>query len=268
MSTMYRDDELFTSEGFLPYLERVSEILAPLNPEPLDSWQGKEMAPISETFSFPMMSGSIRVFRTEKLQKILIWNMYIMDSIYAVNVGCYPANEYDFPVLLSERNVYGDTGIVHFHSDFAPLTDLSLNPDYMQKYYGALDEPYKACRVVSGVKAHEYPFFGALCSPYIICGKVEKEHQQTILDNQLAYLKAYVDMVQKAEPQEDHEKHTYAYLKKETIPRTVVSNSPDMQAMERMIGKERVELVFHAFQAFDLFDKKPVLPYGKGQENV
>ncbi|HUT83447.1 MAG TPA: hypothetical protein VMX95_02265 [Thermodesulfobacteriota bacterium] len=250
MSIVYPEEELFNKEGDIPYLKKIAEILEPLNPQMVNTYTGKSLDPLSKGFDFPMAKGSVRVYQTEKIGKILIVNFLIMESIATVNCGAYPKDDYDFPVLLSERNVYLDKGIVQIHSDFAPLADLSLNWDYAERYHKPLEEIYKKYREVPGVRSHEYPWFSALCSPYIVAGKIEKEHRQEIFECQITYLKTYVDMVQRAEPQKDPQKKEYALRKKMAIPRNVVTNSPDMRAMERMFGKERADLFFHVFQSF------------------
>jgi len=118
MSIVYREEELFTSRGVLPYLEKVAEILEALNPQMLDSWKGKSLEPLSKGFTLPMVSGNVRVYATEKLERVIVCHWLIMEMMFVVSVTIYPHDEYDFPVYLSESVEYLDKGLLNVFSDF------------------------------------------------------------------------------------------------------------------------------------------------------
>ena len=242
MPIVYREEELFTSRGVLPYLEKVAEILEALNPQMLDSWKGKSLEPLSKGFKLPMVSGHVRVYATEKLERVIVCYWLIMDMMVTVSVVIYPQDEYDFPACLSESVVYLDKGEIEVFSDFLPLTDLSLNWDYAERYLNPLEDLYKKYRDLPGIKPHEHAWFRAMAGPYIIVAKVGKEYRQEIFDCQMAYLKTYVNVVLKAEPQGNLQVREYAIRKKKAIPKMIKERSSDLKAAERMYGKELAEL--------------------------
>jgi hypothetical protein len=179
--------------------------------------------------------------RSGKIEKLNIGWSVIRDAMVVSTCMGWPQDDYDFPILgttwdESEKHVL-------LIADFIPLTDLTMNDWYLEKYLDPFEPIYKRYTDLLDAPPGNLSWFRALSSPYIIAGRPEADPDRAMMGRALDCLTTYVkywieEIVAKAEPVTDPVYKEQVKAKKEKIRDLYRRKDPGGPVMTAIVGKE------------------------------
>jgi Ferredoxin-dependent bilin reductase len=189
----------------------------------------------------PPMKGGRLYLCNDKIAKLGLGWIIIRDAMLIATCMGWPRDEYDFPILAttwdeSEKHV-------HMIADFMPLTDLTMNENYLEKYLDPIEPIFKKYTDLLEAPAGNMSWFRALSSPYVIIGRNKADPERKIMGRALKCLQAYVkywmeEIVAKAEPITDPQYKEQVNAKKEKIRDLYRRQDPGGPVMTALFGKE------------------------------
>jgi hypothetical protein len=125
-----------------PFPEECWEILRTLDLKPLRGmYQGYNIDLLLENLDSPMAKGAVRVFQSDKIEKVCLWWQVLSGRSISGAVIGIPRDDYDFPVMLIDWDEGRGPG--HGMVDHMPLCDLVINEEYRLKYLDKLDDTFR-----------------------------------------------------------------------------------------------------------------------------
>jgi hypothetical protein len=175
-------------------------------PPSLDGEEAKKISQLKGN----VIKGSINCYRAKKLEKITLVQLELVEKYYGNIITIWPADDYALPIVIISMDE--NPGATHFFIDFMPLADCVMDTSYLQNYLDPLEpswKRYKFIRDLPNFPAYEvnlYSWMRATASPYLITRRVPPNKPKGIRDDLLKlgtdYLKVYLDLWRKAEPQD------------------------------------------------------------------
>ncbi len=189
----------------------------------------------------PPMKGGRIYLCNDKIEKLGIGWIIIRDAMLISTCMGWPRDDYDFPVLgttwdESEKHV-------HMIADFMPLTDLTVNEWYLEKYLDPIEPIFKQYTDLLEAPAGNLSWFRALSSPYVIVGRNKADPERATMKRALSCLCTYIkywleEIVAKAEPITDPQYKEQVKTKKEKIRDIYRRKDPGGPVMTALLGKE------------------------------
>ena len=140
----------------IPYYERVMETLSPLNPQPMKTYKGENLAEL-ERIEVELMIHEMRCFEADKLDKIVTIKADIMGGtlvIHAMNI--MPTDDYPLPIFTSE--IIQAVNKVSLRVDFIPLADCALDMGYFKRFLMPMEPIGKECKDLEGAGIERHAF--------------------------------------------------------------------------------------------------------------
>jgi hypothetical protein len=225
----------------IPYFERITETLAPLNPRPMKIYQGENITQF-ERFETEMMIHTMRCFKSEKLDKIVMIKAEIMGGkIIVYGTTIVPTDEYPFPMFTSE--IVQAVNHLSLRADLIPLADCGRDMAYLEKYMVPMEELWGKYKDIEGMGVERYLWHRVMLSPFYAYGKIkyDVEHiEEKALDITIDYLKLFIlfwSEGEKADP-------TYMELlngRKRAMLKTMMENDPGEGPLKKALGKEKAK---------------------------
>jgi hypothetical protein len=157
-----------------------------------------------------VIKGSIRCYRAQKIEKITLVNLMLVERYYGIIFTIWPADGYALPVLTISTDESPDAN--HFFVDGIPLADCVNDTAYLEKYADPFEpvwKKYKFIRDLPNFPAYEvnlYSWMRAMESPFLITKRVPpdkpKRIREDLISMGLDYLRVYTDLWRKAEPED------------------------------------------------------------------
>jgi hypothetical protein len=221
----------------IPYYDRIIETLSPLNPQPMKTYKGENLAEL-ERIEVELMIHEMRCFEADKLDKIVTIKADIMEGklvIHAMNI--MPNDEYPLPIFTSE--IIQAVNQVSLRVDFIPLADCALDMDYFERFLMPMEDLWKECKDLEGAGIERHAFARILTSPFYGYGKFKYDEtiEDKSLDITLDYLKLYVKLWSETE------KGDPSYMaplnkRKEAILQIYRDWDPGRGPLKRTVGDE------------------------------
>ena len=221
----------------IPYFDRVMETLSPLNPQPMKTYKGENLADL-ERIEVDLMIHEMQCFEADKLDKIVMIKADIMEGklvIHAMNI--MPTDEYPLPIFTSE--VIQAVNKVSLRVDFIPLADCALDMGYFERFLMPMEDIWKECKDLEGAGIERHAFARILTSPFYGYGKFKYDEtiEDKSLDITLDYLKLYLKLLSETE------KGDPAYMatlnkRKEAILQIYRDWDPGRGPLKRTVGDE------------------------------
>ena len=228
-----------------PFPEEMWEILRTLDVKPLTGmYQGFNMDPLLENLDSPMAKGAVRVFQSEKIEKICIWWQVLSGRSISGAVIGFPRDDYDFPVMLIDWDEGRGPG--HGMVDHMPLCDIVLNEEYRVKYLDKLDNIFREYYDIVGPPSL-HVWFRTLTGPYYSFFRTQAggtpEYRQRIFDLPIRYLQQWAETVKEAKPITDPAHREYCIKRKRILQEWLYVRDPVASVMLRCYGREIGSLV-------------------------
>jgi hypothetical protein len=188
----------------IPYYDRIVEELAPLNPQRMTEYKGEDITDVEE-IKLDMMTQQLRVFKADKIAKILTLTTEVMGGkIVVYGTTIIPEDNYPLPIFTSEV-VFTATHL-SLRVDLIPLADLARDEEYLEKYIMPMEDLWKKYKDIEGAGFERYVWQRVQLSPFYTYGKYKYEIEnigEKALDITLEYLNLYTKLwadVQPADP--------------------------------------------------------------------
>ena len=157
-----------------------------------------------------VIKGTINYYGAQKLEKIALVRLELVEKYYGNIVTIWPADEYALPILIISMDE--NPNATHFFVDCIPLADCVMDPSYLEEYLDPLEpvwKQYKFIRDLPNFPEYEvnlYSWMRATASPYLITRRVPPHKPKGIREDLIRlgvdYLEVYIDMWRKAKPQD------------------------------------------------------------------
>jgi len=228
-----------------PFPEECWERLRPLDLKPLKGdYQGYNLDPLLENIDSPIAKGAVRVFESDKIEKVCLWWQVLSGRSISGAVIGFPRDEYDFPIIFIDWDEGRGPG--HGMVDHSPLCDLNINEEYRIKYLDKLDDTYREYYDIIGPPSL-HVWVRHVTGPYYMFFRTKaggtQEYRQRILNLPLKYLKMWAETVKEAKPVEDPVHKEYCIKRKRIFQEWFFVRDPVTSVMLRCYGKELGMLV-------------------------
>ena len=157
-----------------------------------------------------VIKGSVNCYGANKLEKISLVSLELVKRYYGIILRILPSDDYALPAMILSIDECPD--YTHFFLDFIPTADCVMDTSYLATYLDPLEpiwKKYKFVRDLPNFPAYEvnlYSWMRAMESPYLITRRVPPNKPKGIREDLMRlgidYLKVYIDLWQKAEPQD------------------------------------------------------------------
>lgn len=189
----------------IPYYEKIVEALAPLTPQPMKEFKGEDITDIEEITIEDMMTQQLRVFKADKVEKIVTLTTEVMGGkIIVYGTTIIPEDEYPLPLFTSELVLTGNH--LGLRVDFIPLVDCARDAEYLEKYIMPMEGLWKKYKGLEGSGIERYVWQRVMLSPFYTYGKYKydiENIEEKSLDITIEYLNLYTQLwadVQPADP--------------------------------------------------------------------
>jgi len=157
-----------------------------------------------------VIKGSIHCYRANKVEKMTIVHLMLVERYYGIIFTIWPADDYALPILTISTDESPDAN--HFFVDCIPLADCVNDTAYLEKYIDSFEpawKKYKFIRDLPNFPAYEvnlYSWMRAMGSPFLITRRVPPDKPKGIRNDLISmgldYLKRYLELWKKAEPED------------------------------------------------------------------
>jgi hypothetical protein len=175
-------------------------------PPSVDANEAKRIAELQDN----VIKGSINCYQAKKLEKISLVQLELVKKYYGNIITIWPAPDYALPILIISMDESPDA--THFFVDCIPLADCVADAAYLQKYLDPLGPAWKKYKFIRDLpnfpdyEVNLYSWMRATASPFLITRRVPPNKPKGIRDDLIrlgiAYLKLYMDLWAKAEPED------------------------------------------------------------------
>ncbi len=227
---------------FPPYAEKVQEAIKEFGGTLMEEYRGHDIRPLWDQKG-EGYTGYKYLYKAPKLEKIAFGIGYFRDKLASYALMIWPEDDYALPLYSGywAESARGSFFII----DCYPLADCIRDLPYMEKYLTPFEEIYqRGLEWFPPANVRSENWFRACASPYLITTEAEatKENQDRLLSITLDYLKVYIELWKKEQP------NPPAYMKelnarKEAIRATFQARDSIGDTMlTRTIGKELAHL--------------------------
>jgi len=175
-------------------------------PPSIDTEEMKRIAQLKGN----VIKGTVNCYRAQKLEKITLVRLELIEKYYGNIVTIWPANEYALPILIVSMDE--NPNATHFFVDCIPLADCVSDISYLEEYLDPLEPAWKQYKFIRDLpnfpdyEVNLYSWMRAISSPYLITRRVPpnkpKDIRRDLLRLGVDYLKIYTDVWRKADPQD------------------------------------------------------------------
>ena len=188
----------------IPYYDQIVETIKPLSPKRMTEYRGEDITQFEE-IKIDMMTQDLRVFKADKLEKIVTITSEVMGGkIIVYGTTIIPKDEYPLPIFTSEIALTGNH--LGLRVDFIPLADCARDLDYLEKYIMPMEDLWKKYKDIEGSGIERYVWQRVMLSPFYSYGKYKyalENIEEKALEITIEYLKLYTKLwadVQPADP--------------------------------------------------------------------
>lgn len=227
----------------IPYFERVIEAQKPLNPRPMETYQGDDITEF-EKIETDMMVHTMKCFEADKLDKIINIKADIMGGkiiVWATTI--VPADEYALPMFTAE--IVQAVNHLSLRADLIPLADCGRDMDYLEKYMVPIEELWKKYKDIKGAGMEKYLWQRVMLSPFYVFGKFKYEIEnieETALKAVIDYLNLYIKFWSEAEKADP----SYMELlngRKRDMLKIMLENDPGEGPLRKALGEEKAHKI-------------------------
>ncbi len=225
---------------FYPILDKLTEMIQVVNPKQIFTFEGQDITSLNN-FEIDNEPSYYRAYTADKIAKLGISSSLFFGIMTADVLILTPSKEYDIPYFVmdwdeSEEHIF-------FICDLMPSDDPGRNNDYLNKYlYEPLEELYMNYTMsIPGLKNSVFYWVRSIHSPYIITGSVEKtkENIEMLANCACDYLKAWIEIWKKAEPQDPNSPQMkLVQERRKNIRALYKENDPGAGSLNKYLGKE------------------------------
>ena len=225
---------------FYPILDKLTEMVQVLSPRQIFTYEGTDITSL-HNFEIDNEPSYYRAYTADKIDKLGISSSLFFGMMTADVLVLTPSKEYDIPYFVMDWDE--SEGHIFFICDLMPSDDPGRNSDYLNKYlYEPLEELYMNYTMsIPGLKNSVFHWVRSIHSPYIITGTIEKttENIEMLANCACDYLKAWIEIWEKAEPQD----HNSPYMKlvqerRKNIRALYKENDPGAGSLNKYLGQE------------------------------
>jgi hypothetical protein len=229
-----------------PYLEKIKELIDPLQPAPLTEWQGRSLAPARE-FVRGQAQGGFSAYRADKLEKIGIGSFSHAGNRHFAFCCIMPGEAYDLPIFLSRLEEGPDEVILLV--DIIPTVDSLVDEEYRKKYIESVQPLWDRFASLPGICPEESDIIRSLTSIIYTAARVpiEKEGMRlAALAPHTEYIKSYLAFIPEAAPVVDTAKKKELSVKRAALRKTLNAHFfkevlPGQ--VREALGNEMIELI-------------------------
>ena len=244
----YKDMIKFTEEVMVK-----GKLLEGLDLVPLETYDGMDTRPAWE-FKTPMASGFYKPYTLKgstKIEKITYGELHYMRRAIYSTINFTASDDYDLPVFSVEFDESATR--IGATVDFMPLVDLSLHPEYQEKYLSPLADLWRKYRTIPGltkegrclVQRRYGPWAWAreTMSPFSLDGRIEEpEDRIKIIDAIIGYARVWLDLLKKAEPVKDPVYKQEMLNRKKVMQKVYRDRDPGGEVIKKIFGDEKHHL--------------------------
>jgi hypothetical protein len=226
---------------------------------PLETYQGMDTKPAAE-FKTAMASGFYKAYQikgSDKIEKITIGELGYLNRAKYCALNMTASDDYDLPVLACEFDEFATRlGIT---LDMMPLADITVHPEYREKYLDPLAPVWREFRTIPGLTKEgrclvqrrygPWPWARASLSPYPLDGNIEEsDNRYKIVEAIVAYARLWLELLSKAEPMRDPGYKQEVLKRKKTLQKFYRDRDPGGEVIKKIFGEEKhllfVSLIF------------------------
>jgi len=236
------------SEGpvinFTPILDTLQDLIRDLHPVQAFTYQETDVRALND-FKLEGEKCFTRLYQAPKLEKIGVSSVNFLGAMRTDVMVITPGPEYDIPYYIMDWCESEDH--IFYICDLMPSDDPGRNMDYLEHYlYEPLEDLYLEYNDIPGLSSSVFHWVRAIHSPYLLVGSVGKEPKENV-DRLFAcavdYLKAWLNLYQKAQPQDIHSPRMQAIQERRRSIRTLYTeNDPGAGALDKFLGKDLAHL--------------------------
>jgi hypothetical protein len=183
-----------------PYLEKMRELLSPLDLKEVREIGGEDLSPIMD-FRTPKCHGSFKTYRANKIEKLTLGSLYLDEEGHYGMCTIWPQGEYELPLYFSNWEEKAKEVLTLV--DFTPTVDLLMNEPYRKKYIDEAISPlWNKFGTLPGIQPAPYAFVRGMCSINYTCAVVPVTNEGmrlVALQPHLEYLKVYLKLLKESE---------------------------------------------------------------------
>lgn len=217
-----------------PYPEATWPLLKGLNLKRLTTLEGQDLTVLQAGIKKPMIEGTFRHFYNEKIEKLAHMWVLISKSIAGGMWMGWPNDDYDFPALVMAWEESKKR--LHIIIDLMPMVDVVEYEWYREKYLDGIEPVFNEHKDLIGPPS-TYRWFRAQLGPYNIFDGPSGQRDKA-LQCEMAYIKYWAELVQKAEPVTDPAYKQYANRRKRIIQQQLRQRDPLGSVLIRTMGPE------------------------------
>lgn len=209
----------------------------------------RERLSLMEVETIPLISpmipepvGSVRVFSSEKLSKVVYIGMAVpFIKLDSHMIFAFTKTDSAIPHFTLD-SVNNDTSYA-FHLDLIPRVDLGANLEYIDAVYGDLSEEFEKAQQIEGLsKAHLNPRQLAIMSPWMLVNRAEEEAFEKIFDSVDFYLNHWFSLVENSISENITKQFSPEYLAERDRKNREIVFNPDVDKVwaqvDRLVGAE------------------------------
>ena len=225
----------------IPYMERIIDTLAPLNPKPMTTYRGDDITQFAR-IEAEMMVHTMQCFEADKLDKIVTLKADIMGGkiiVWATTI--VPKDEYPLPLFTSE--VVQAVNHLSFRVDLIPLADCGRDMEYLEKYVVPMEPLWEKYKDIEGMRPEKYLWHRVMLSPFYTFGKIKydvENIEERSLDITTDYLNLYIKFCSEAEKADPSYMELLNGRKKDML-KIMLENDPGEGPLKKALGKEKAE---------------------------
>jgi NAD-dependent dihydropyrimidine dehydrogenase PreA subunit len=217
--------------------DRLTEIVQAVGPRQIFTFEGEDITGLNN-FEIEGEPSYCRAYTADKIEKLGISSVLFYGMMTADAMIVKPSKEYDIPSFVVDWDESDE--YIFFVCDLIPNDDPGRNNAYLTKYlYEPLDDIYQTYSTIPGLKSSVFHWVRALHSPYLIIGTVEKtkENIDMLANCACDYLKAWIEIWKKAEPQDPGSPYMkLVHERRKNIRAVYMENDPGAGSLNKVLG--------------------------------
>jgi hypothetical protein len=220
---------------------------------PLETYLGKDTRPAWD-FKTPMATGFYRPYLikgSDKVEKITIGELHYMKRAKYCAMNMTASDDYDLPIFACEWDETAPR--IGVTTDFMPVVDVTVHPEYREKYLAPLADLWRKYRTIPGFTSEgrclvqrrygPWPWARETLSPFCLDGRVEeKEDRYKVLEATVAYARVWLDLLKKSEPIKDLAYKEEMLKRKRTMQKYYRDRDPGGEVLKKIFGEEKTHL--------------------------